>query len=222
MTCLRLYRAAVAALLGTGFAGGVSRAQDARQLEQQRRLASPLYQQASAAGGQMKATNIVAPGDQYADLPSLMRASDEVLLVNVASGFGELSPSGNSVFTLYTLQVMQAWKGPASKTVYLSVPDGWLAFDANTRAHASWRNFRPLQKGARYVVFLRYARGAEKQETPGRRLTGGGIQGAFELTDQDQVEPMFREDGVWRPLWHLPATAFMKQLDALAASQNKP
>jgi hypothetical protein len=171
---------------------------------------SPLHRRAIAAGGNLHEVREVAPEKLYPDLASLAKASDGVFLVHIIRNSCTVSPSGNDVITLYKALVLHDWKGmhlgrgiPHSygTTLDFSVPGGLVGFDDKTRASLSIRGFKPLQDGGRYVVFLRFARGEERQVTPALRLAGESVQGAFGL-ENEEVHPVLALGA--------PATKYLK------------
>jgi hypothetical protein len=195
--------------------------QNVFQQEQERIQNSPLHQAAVGAGGILKLAKKPNPANLYPDLASLMKASDEVLIVHMVSNAGTLAPSGSDAITVHQALIIQSIKlGIPNQTIWISVPVGTVIFDHNTRATASYQGFMPPSDGDRHVVFVRHPRGQEQTVLPGLRLTGDGVQGAFLLTDQDQVEPAFREDGLWRTYWHVSTESFLNTLTALAAAQG--
>jgi hypothetical protein len=166
-------------------------------------LNSPLYQRARSAGGSLAEVHEANPARLYADLASLYKASDAVLLVHIDRSGSELSTSGSDVLTEYTATVVidfyggPAWGANGGATVRFFIPTGMIAFDQNTRAAVSVHNFLPLADGKRYLVFLRSATGDAGRLDPGFRLTGDGVQGAFEVTDE-KVAPNFHGDALWQ------------------------
>ncbi len=143
------------------------------------------------------------PAKLYPDLASLYKASEAVLLVHVNRNGCKLSPSGNDVITEYNATVIldfyggPAWGENGGATARFTIPSGMVAFDQDARAAVSVRNFSPLMNGKRYLVFLRSAAGDDGRFDPGFRLTGDGVQGAFEVTDEI-VAPNFHGDALWQ------------------------
>jgi hypothetical protein len=198
-----------AAIFAIGIGAGWRSAsgQNVFQQEQDRIQNSALHQAAVAAGGILKLAKKPNPANLYPDLASLMKASDEVLIVHIVSNAGTLAPSGSDAITVHQALIIQSIKlGIPNQTIWISVPVGTVIFDHSTRATASYQGFMPPADGDRHVVFLRHPRGQE--------------QGAFLLNDQDQVEPAFREDALWRTYWHVSTESFLNTLAALAAAQG--
>jgi len=210
MIANRVVAAAVVAI-GMGAGWRSASGQNVFQQEQDRIQNSALHQAAVAAGGILKLAKKPNPANLYPDLASLMKASDEVLVVHMVSNAGTLAPSGSGAITVHQALVIQSIKlGIPNQTIWISVPVGTVIFDHNTRATASYQGFMPPSDGDRHVVFVRHPRGQEQN----------GVQGAFLLNDQDQVEPAFREDALWRTYWHVSTENFLNTLTALAAAQG--
>jgi hypothetical protein len=129
----------------------------------------------------------------FTDMGAMMAKSDEVLVVHILSNSGQLAPSGQAPITVYKAQVLQTLKGRTNDTISFSVPFGMVAFDSKTRAYTRIPQFHPFRNGGRYMVCLRFSQGAERQTTPGYRLTGSGVQGGFRLKEE-KVYPLYSAD----------------------------
>jgi hypothetical protein len=169
------------------------------------------------AGGHLEEVRDAEPMELHANLVSLMKQSDEVLLVHIVRNSCQISPSGEQPITIYQAVVLRKWKGPVVQdVVYFAVPMGHLQFDKQTSAISSVHGFHPLVNGKRYVLFLRFARDQERQLTPARRLTGSAVQGAFRLEDE-KVMPAYELDKVARKYSRMSVAQFLEEVQTLAA-----
>jgi hypothetical protein len=182
-----------------------------------------LHAKAKAAGGYLKKVRRATPGQFYADLASLIKASDDVLLVQIRDNHCDLSPSGDDPITQYSADIIRRWKGFEREQVTFSVPMGLIIFDEQrkTRASTSIEGFQPFLNGHRYLVFLRFSNAGERQLTPARRLTGDAIQGGFELVNE-LVHPMYRLDPIFKKYENASVPAFLGEITTVAASQGAP
>jgi hypothetical protein len=214
MALLKVMRTVMALCFVSGLCG--QEADTARE-ERFRVESSPLHQRAVAASGQLYTVGNANPSNLYGSLQALMNASDLVILGHINGNSSELCPSGTAPMTVYEVGIIQTYKGVEPEpTVHVSLPTGMVVFADGSRASASVKGFLPLENGERYVLFLRSARGAERQITPGLRLAGDGVQGAF-LLDDETVRPNFREDAFWRAYFSMPVPAFLSQVASLSA-----
>lgn len=181
---------------------------------------SPLHQRAIDSGGTLHQICAVTPANLLNDLASMMRDSDDVVLVSIFRNSCQVSPSGEDPVTFYDAVVLDQWKGTTGDLATLSVPMGMVAFDRDTRAATSIPGFRPLQNGGRYVLFLRFARGDEKQLTPALRLVGDGVQGAFELSDE-KVYPAYRLDSVAPKYEGFFLSQFLDEVQSLTTANGQ-
>ncbi len=189
------------------------------QERQDRLQASPLHQRARAAGGNLQTTRKALPANLYGDLASLMKASDEVLFVQIIRNGCTLSPSGEDPITMYTAFILRKWKGHSLDTITFSVPTGSVAFDRNTFASTAAPGFKTLLNGGRYVLFLRFARGEETKLTPALRLTGDALQGAFEV-ENGRVQPVFFPDLLYKKYRNAAVLGFLDEIKSLAVAQG--
>jgi len=191
--------------------------------EHERMRASELYMRAQAAGGNVSTLRKVDPAKLYPSLSQLVKASEQVLLVHINRNWGQLSPSGTDPTTMYEATLIQSLKGPPpDRTVLFSVPAGTVAFGPHSHATVNVQGFLPAQNGKRYLLCLRFAQGAEKQITPGLRLTGGdGVQGAFVLEDE-QARANFGDDPIAPQYYHRPVSAFLNEVQGLAGGRPEP
>lgn len=195
---------------------------DLRNQEWARKQSSPLHQQTIAAGGKLSKSRIPDSSKLYSSIETLMQASEQVLVAHVLRNSCQLSPDGTSPITVYEAAVIQAIKGPApQKPIFFATPTGAVAFEQGARAFFTCKNFTPLVNGGRYVLFLRGAHGPETGLTPGLRLAGDAVQGAFLLKDDNTLEPCFGGDTISRKLWNNPIDGFLRELQSIAAAQKK-
>lgn len=216
---------ALSFIAGAGLGGQQTTAQENHHKAQE----SSLHQRAIRAGGNLHEAQEVAASKLYPDLASLAKASDGIFLVHIIRNSCTGSPSGNDVITLYKALVLQDWKGgnlgqgiphSGGTTLDFSVPGGVIGFDDHTRASVSTHGFRPLQDGGRYVVFLRFARGDERQQTPALRLTGEGVQGAFAL-ENEKVRPAYGLDALGKRYRGAGARDFIAEVRGILRAAGK-
>ena len=206
-----------------GFMAGVAPAsgQDALAQMEQRIENSAVHQRAKAAsGGLLKERHHANAAVLYADLAALMKASDAVLLVHIVRNMCGVSPSGQDVITWYHASVLHHWKdNRIGSDVHFTVPGGMIGFADGTRVLSTMDDYHPLLNGHRYVVFLRVSQGQERQVTPGYRLTGDAVQGAFEL-DNESVHPMYRTDTLRGKYDNVSVPALLNEILAVANVQR--
>jgi hypothetical protein len=201
------------------FASAIPGQEDAEREERLRIESSVLHQRAIAAGGKLHTVNDANPSNLYASLTALANASDLVILAHVGENSCGLSPSGTAPVTIYEVGVFHIYKGHADPTIHVSLPTGAVSFADGTHTSSSVASFFPLVDGGRYVLFLRSARGEERRVTPGYRLAGDGVQGAF-LLDDETVMPNFRGDAFWRTYFKMSVPDFLSQVTSLTEKRE--
>lgn len=182
---------------------------------------SALHQQTIAAGGTLHRIRRTEPAKLAGDLQSLVKQSDEIVLVQIARNSCQVSPSGEEPITMYQAGVIRRWKGFGSDSIVFSVPFGMVVFDRDTRADASIPGFQPPRNGHRYVLFLRFSYGDERQLAPALRLVGDSVQGAFEVSDET-INPAFHLDSLDQKYMGVPVPQFLKEVQSAVDAQKQP
>lgn len=160
--------------------------------------ASPLCQAVRAnPSGAMNHRYEVPPSAFMPDLTSLMEKRDAVVLASYRSNsFNAIAPSGQDAIQYIEVRVLQTWKGPykPGDIVTFTIPNGVIECSLSGVGHGphfstttgSWLG---LKGTGPMVLFLRHSQGSETRLTPDLRLTGGGVQGMFELNFSGQRQP---------------------------------
>jgi hypothetical protein len=123
------------------------------------------------------------------DLATIADKSDIVLRGTLVSSASSVSDDRTWIVTDYQIRVSEVFDGSAKPgdTVTLRLPGGRVQFDDGSVAEVSQFEFRGLELGREYVLFLsrsREAQGAARYEL------AWGTQGTFELTSQGIVQPL--------------------------------
>jgi hypothetical protein len=146
-------------------------------------------------------------------LPKLVKEAELVVRALVVSSRPHLSADGVSIFSDYTMQVLDeilSRKGPIQKqTIVVSEPGGTLTIDGH-KVFAWDPQFPPMEPGDEYILFLR-------RNADGEYGVAYGSQGAFRniggLVEQVQDGDWNREHG------KMPVSQFRQQIGDAASSK---
>lgn len=100
----------------------------------------------------------------------------------------------------------------------VSVLAGGLLFPDGAQATMRVNGFSRLRDGGRYILFL-HSSPEEGQKTPNFSLVGGGVQGAFLLSDE-KVLPVYQKGALAKAYDKRDVPTFLAELDALIPGQR--
>jgi len=120
-------------------------------------------------------------------LETITRDSALVLVGTPLTNLCELDSEGDGITTDYQVSVNEAIKGnlaPGS-VITVSVPGGRVEFPDGTSAELRVQDFKKMENGKTYVLFLR-----NRQPGSEKFITTGAAQGLFEVpNDESGVKP---------------------------------
>jgi hypothetical protein len=162
------------------------------------------------------------PTNIYGDLAGIIKASQQVVIAHINGDECHLSSSGTDSITVYGATIVQRLKGVQTpQVISFTVPTGIVTLKSGARVMTSYEGFTPPAPGKRYLLCLRYAQGNETQLTPGLRLVGDGVQGAFEL-DDELVVSGYGLDQISKRYLHRPVSSFINEIIGLCGGRPQP
>lgn len=173
------------ALAGVAFTRGRGQDGQAQQgrPEDHRRAVDAARQgglrEAAKVKGSFVVTDYAKAGGVYSGLEALASHSDTVIVGTPARNVCEVTPDGRYITTNYEVVAQDVFKGNIRKrdTVKVSLPGGRVQFEDGTFAEVRVPDFRKMEDGRTYVLFL-----VEQKNNPGYFQVVGGPQGLFELS----------------------------------------
>jgi hypothetical protein len=183
--------------------------------ERERLKNSPLAATAREAGGLQLLSHQIDSTKLKGSLAAMFDASDVVVLAHIESAVGSLAPAGTEPIMSYKAVVIKGWKGHQQNEVTFSQPGGMVSLEPGVKAISRIPGVGLLRPGSRCVLFLRFARGKEREIAPALTLTGEGVQGAFTL-DGGVVKPIMMRDTVGATYRLTPESQLLGDIDATA------
>jgi hypothetical protein len=135
--------------------------------------------EAAKIKGSFVVTDFAKAEGVYSGLDSLASHSDVVIVGTPSQNVCRVTPDGRYITTDYEVVAQEVFKGRVRKrdTVKVSLPGGRVQFEDGTSAEVRVPDFRKMEDGKTYVLFL-----SERKDNPGVFQVVGGPQGLFELS----------------------------------------
>ena|SRR5215831_6731674 len=148
-------------------------------------------------------------------LETITEDSALVLVDTPLTNVCKLDSEGDGITTDYQVSVNEAIKGDLApgSVITVSIPGGRVEFPDGTSAEVRVQDFRKMENGKTYVLFLRSGQpGSEKF------ITTGAAQGLFEVpSDGSGVKPHGSSiNNVCKENQGKPITTFLKEVRAFA------